>query len=233
MKKNNQINRAEMCAEFFGSMFLVMAAISPMILFVSVLECPIGVAVIADAVAVAFVLCALIEIFGSTSGAHFNPIVTMIMTLEKKVSVTKAALYVLVQIFGGLAGTALTHLMFFNEVSGIFTVSNSVRSDYIYLAEIIGSFILVLAILMLVKNNSNKISIIVGLLVGGQLLATSSTMFANPQVTIARMFTDSAAGIRPIDGLVFIAMQIIGALLAYAVYKFMFCKGDQDEKINN
>jgi glycerol uptake facilitator-like aquaporin len=220
----NKIARSELCAEFFGSMFLVIAAISPMILFVSVLESSVSVAVLANAVAVAFVLCALIEMFGSISGAHFNPIVTMVMVLEKKVSTTKATLFVLFQIIGGLAGTALTHLMFKNEVGGVYTISDKVRSDYIYTAEIIGSFILVLAILMLVNNNSNKISIIIGLLVGGQIMATSSTMFANPQVTIARMFTDSAAGIRPIDGLVFIAMQIIGALLAYAVYRLMFSK---------
>ncbi|MCL2791802.1 MAG: aquaporin [Spirochaetaceae bacterium] len=213
---------AELSSEFLGSMFLVMAAVSSMILFTLVLESPKSIAVLANAIAVAFVLCALIEMFGTVSGAHFNPVVTMVMMLEKKVGVFKSIFFVMFQIAGGITGTVLSHLMFLNEVGSLFFVSDIVRSDYIYFAEIIGAFILVLAILLLVKAKSNKISIIVGLLVGGQLLSTSSTMFANPQVTIARMFTNSAAGIRPIDGLIFIAMQIIGALLAYAVFKFVF-----------
>jgi len=76
--------KKELFAEFLGSMFLVTAAISPMILFVSVLESAIAVALLANAIAVAFVLCALIEVFAPVSGAHFNPIVTLAMLLEKK-----------------------------------------------------------------------------------------------------------------------------------------------------
>ena len=83
------------------------------------------------------------------------------------------------------------------------------------------------AILFLARQNSKKVSIIIALLVGGMIMATSSTMFANPQVTIARMFTNSVAGIRPLDGLIFIAMQMIGALLAYVVYKIIFLKKEE------
>jgi glycerol uptake facilitator-like aquaporin len=92
---NKQTTTGELFAEFFGSMFLVMAAISSMILFTSVFEANKGIAVLANAIAVAFVLCALIEIFGSISGAHFNPVVSMVMILEKKIGKSKAALFIL------------------------------------------------------------------------------------------------------------------------------------------
>jgi len=222
MKKQASIS--ELSAEFIGSMFLVMAAISSMILFTSVFESNKSVAVLANAITVAFVLCALIEIFVPVSGAHFNPVVTLIMAFEKKVSAVKAVLFILIQIAGGLTGTILSRLMFLGEMGSVLAVSNTIRSDYVYFGEIVGTFILVFAILMLVKTKSSKIPITLGFLVGGQLMATSSTMFANPQVTIARMFTNSAAGIRPFDGLIFIVMQIIGALLAYVVYKLIFSK---------
>jgi len=214
----------EIASEFLGSMFLVMAAISSIILFSVVFEAPKEIAVLANAIAVAFVLCALIEMFGPVSGAHFNPVVTMIILFEKKVSKVKAALFILFQFAGGIAGTMLSHLMFLDEIGTLLSVSDNIRNDYVFFGEIFGTFILVLAILLLIKAGSGKISIIVGLLVGGQLLSTSSTMFANPQVTVARMFTNTASGIRPIDGLVFIVMQIIGALLAYAVYKLIFAR---------
>jgi len=216
-----KISKSELLAEFIGSMFLVMVAISPMILFSSVFEAPDSIAVFANAVAVAFVLFALIEMFGSVSGAHFNPVVTMVMFFEKKVGLKKAVFFVLVQIAGGILGTVFSHLMFFENIGELISVSQNSRSGYVFFGEIFGTFILLLAILMLVKNGSEKISIAIGLLVGGQIMATSSTMFANPQVTIARMFTASSAGIRPLDGLIFIFMQIVGALLAYVIYRLM------------
>ena len=225
-----QVQLRELIAELLGSMFLVMVAVSPVILLVDVFNAPVGVAVLANAVAVAFVLTALLEIFGPISGAHLNPVVTMVMLFEKKVGALKAVLFMLFQFAGGIVGMVFTHLMFLGDVGSVLTISDTVRNEHVFFGEIFGTFILVLAILLLVKAGSNKISIMVGLLVGGQLLATSSTMFANPQVTVARMLTSTASGIRPIDGMIFIAMQIIGALLAYAVYKLVFAKSGTEEK---
>ncbi|MCL2396505.1 MAG: aquaporin [Defluviitaleaceae bacterium] len=220
----NEIYPKEIAAEFLGSMFLVMAAISPIILFTSVFAAPIAVAVLANAVSVAFVLCVLIEIFGPYSGAHFNPVVTLVMVLEKKINVQKAATYVVFQVAGGIAGIMASHLMFFDAVGGLLFVSETTRNGHVLFGEIFGTFILVLAILLLVKAKSTQLPVMVGLLVGGQLLATSSTMFANPQVTIARMLTSTTPGIRPTDGFVFIVMQFAGALLAYGIYRLVFSK---------
>jgi glycerol uptake facilitator-like aquaporin len=167
----------ELVAEFLGSMFLVMAAVASMIMFAEVFEATKAVAVLANAIAVAFVLCALIEMFGSISGAHFNPVVTMIMLFEKKIGATKAVLFMLFQFVGGITGTALSRLMFLDDVGSILAVSDNVRNEYVFFGEIFGTFILILAILLLVKKGSSKISVIIGLLVGGQLISTSSSLF--------------------------------------------------------
>jgi len=221
----------EAIAEFIGSMFIVIAAISPMILFASIFQSEKSIAVFVNAITVVFVICALIEVFKPVSGAHFNPIVTMVMLFEKKIGAIAALFFVFFQVAGGITGIILSHLMFYDYVGHLLSVSDITRNNYMYFGEILGSFILILAILLLIKAKSNKISIIIGLLVGGQIFSTSSMMFANPQVTIARMFTGSISGIRPIDGLVFIAMQIIGAILAYGVYRLIkFCKPDKEEK---
>jgi len=217
-----QVRRSEIFAEFFGSIFLVMAAISSMIMFAEVFESGKEIAVLANAISVGFVLCVLIEMFAPVSGAHFNPVVTLVMLLDKKITAKKAAIFVLFQFLGGIIGAAFSHLMFFDTVESIFAVSDNVRDGYTYLGEIFGSFILVLAILMLVQAGSKKISLLIGFLVGGQLLATSSTMFANPQVTTARMLSPTASATRHEDAAIFIIMQIIGASLAYFTYRFFF-----------
>ena len=219
---NKQISRSELGAEFFGSMILLIAAISPTLMFTLVFEADAGIALLANGIGVAFILCGLIEMFGPVSGAHFNPVVTMVMVFEKKIGVPKALLFVLAQFAGGIGGIVLSHLMFFDKVGDLLSVSDTVRDGYVFFGEILGTFILILTILLLVKTKSKKTSIIIGLVVGGLIFSTSSTMFANPQVTVARMFTGTSAGIRPVDGFIFVAMQLTGALLAYVVYRLVF-----------
>jgi len=205
--------------EFLGSMFIVIAAVAPMILFVEIFKTDIAIAVLADAIALGFVLFALIEIFGPICTSFFNPVVTMALAINKEISYQKAIGFIISQIFGGIAGVISVHLMFINEIPKIVYISSIVRNSGNYFAEIIGTIILVLAIFSLVHQKSDRVSLIVGLLVGGMVLSTSSTMFANPQVTIARIFTYSTAGIRPLDALIFIIMQIIGAYLALIFWK--------------
>lgn len=213
--------------EYVGSLFLVVAAISPMILFLEVFDSSLAVAVIADALSVGFVLIALIETFGPICTAYFNPAVSLAMVLTGKITWKKGVEYSFFQILGGLTGVIVTHIMYQNVVSGLFGVSLINRSGGLYIAEIFGTFLLVLAILTLSSQRNEKTSIIIGLLVGGLLLATSSTMFANPQVTIARVFTLSAAGISLTDGLIFILMQLVGTGFAVLVWKshlIYFCE---------
>jgi uncharacterized membrane protein YkgB len=112
--------------------------------------------------------------------------------------------------------------MFYHEVPILIQVSTKIRYSGSYVGELIGTFTLVLAILLLVKNKSPRISLAVGLLVGGQLMATSSTMFANPMITIIRAFTYSDAGVRPLDAVMFIIMQSTGMLIATQTWKRVF-----------
>ena len=219
---------SQILSEYLGSLFLVMAAIAPIILFNQVLGAEINLTILAGGIAIGFILFTLVEIFGPISGAHFNPAVSLAMVLGGKISWKGALIYMLAQVAGGFTGTIFSHLMFYHEIPELIAVSEVTRAGGNYFSEILCTFILVLAILLLVHNQSGKLSLVVGMLVGGQLIATSSTMFANPQVTIARMFTYAAAGVKPFDGAVFILMQIIGAVLAVLVFKAVTGKrGDE------
>lgn len=211
---------SQLICEFLGSMFLVMAAISPIILFHNIMGTSIGIAVIADALAVGFILFVLIEMFAPISGAHFNPAVSLAMVLGSKMKGEQTIYYMATQVFGGLMGMLASHLMFYHEIPQIMAISDFSRPGGNYLAELFGTFLLVLAILIMISNRSNRISLAVGILFGGMLLATSSTMFANPQVTFARMFTYSAASSSPSNAFVFVIMEAFGAALAV----FVWCK---------
>lgn len=217
--KNKEKRRYIHTCEFIGSMFLVIAAISPMILFLEVFDSTLAVAVVADALAVGFVLFALIEIFGPICTAYFNPAVTFALAFNKDIQWVDAIGYSLFQFAGGIAGVLTVHLMYYDTIPQLITVSSIPRSGGAYVGEIIGTFILVLCIMSLVHQKSDRVSLVVGLLVGGMLLSTASTMFANPQVTFARIFTYSAAGIQVSDALIFIALQLFASLLAVLVWK--------------
>jgi glycerol uptake facilitator-like aquaporin len=214
------VGRFAVC-EFLGSMFLVIAAVSPIILFTEILGASIALAVVADALAVGFILFALIEVFTPRCTAYFNPAVTLAMALAQKISWRRAGILGVNQICGGLAGVVLAHAMFYHEISRLVEISAIERSGGTYVAEVLGTFLLGLAIMQLGFEKPEKTPLAVGMLVGGMLLATSSTMFANPQVAIARMFTYCEAGIRPVDAGVFVIVEMVGAVLAVGVWRYI------------
>ena len=213
--------KPEILSEFLGSMFLTIAAVSLMIMFPETLDSSISFAVLVNGIVVAFTLYVLIEVFSPISGAHFNPVVTLAMTQLNKIESDKARLYIVSQIFGGIAGILISHLMFFHEIPILLTISQVQRSGGNYIGEIVGTYVLLLSILLLSKKNSPNLSLGVGLLVGGQLMATSSTMFSNPMITLVRTLTYSVAGIRPADAVVFIAMQFISMVLALRTFEII------------
>jgi len=216
----------KLIAEFLGSLFLVMAAIGSRVMIYYRMDGGAGLALVANAIAVGWVLYALIELFGPISGAHFNPVVTLVMAMDKQLEKALAWKYLAVQLVGGILGTFITKLMFYDDLARLFLISDNHRGGSRHFSELIATFILVFAILVLVKMGNTKIPMIVGMLVGGMILTTSSTMFANPQVTIARIFTDTVSGIRPLDAIIYVIMQVLGALLAYGLYQIMSKKGD-------
>jgi glycerol uptake facilitator-like aquaporin len=219
-----------LAAEMMGSALLVLAAITPMILGHQVLGGGLALAVLMDAVAVAFVLFVLIEVLEPVSYCHINPAVTLAMVARGRMGPKMGLAYVGAQFAGGLGGALLSHAMFCHHgFYKVLSISHVVRGHGAYLGEFLGTFILVMTIFGCMARMSRQPGLVIGLLVGGLLLATSSTMFANPQVTLARIFTFSVAGVRPLDGLWFIVCECLGALAAAGMAAWLFQPAVQKE----
>ena len=175
-----------------------------------------------NAIAVAFSLFALIETFGSVSGSHFNPAMTLALCLTKDIGKRKAAYYVGAQFAGGFVGLLATHLMFYDTNQILITISANAKMPGLYFAEFVGSFILVGVIYGCIRGSSKHTSLSVSYIVGGMLITTSSTMYANPAVTLNRMFTYAICGIEPSSTLIFIIMEISGAVAVAAAFRIIF-----------
>ncbi|MEM7031174.1 MAG: aquaporin [Chloroflexota bacterium] len=227
MEKEYSLDR-RLFAELLGSLLLVFTAISPIILAHNAMESSVAMAVLINAMAVGFVLFVLIETLGPISGCHINPAVTLAMLLTKHIDAKSAGLYIVVQIIGGLLGTIASHIIFIeHDFFQWVAISEISRSTGTYIAEFIGTFVLILVIFGTIHHKATQPSLIIGLLVGGFLITTSSTMFANPQVTIARIFTWAIAGVRPSDAGVFVVVQIGAALAATGAASYLFLANDR------
>lgn len=214
--------RQNLLAELIGTMFLVAVAIGSTILPMTLPGWTISMTVFINAVAVAMVLFALIEAFGSVSGSHFNPAVTLALLSTKEISPRRAGYYIIVQLIGGFLGLLVVGIMFYSYNPNILTVSQNVKDGGQVFAEFIGTFLLVGVIFGCVRGGSKHTGLSVAFVVGGMLLTTSSTMFANPAVTVNRMFTYAICGVAPSSGVLFIIAEIIGALAAVFVFTIIF-----------
>ena len=149
--------------------------------------------------------------------------VTIAMMFMKNIKTNIGVLYIIVQFAGGFLGLFASHAMFIgNDFFQWIAISEVARSGGAYWAEFVGIFTLALVIYGSMHNKPAQPGLIIGFLVGGFLITTSSTMFANPQVTVARMFTWAIAGIRPLDGVVFVLVQIIAAVAAAGTGMYLF-----------
>ncbi len=172
------------------------------------------------AVVIGFTLIFIIRIFANFSGAHFNPIVSIIFFLQKELSSRDLFLYILIQIIAAILGT-----LFANYIFGlnVIEISSNIRSGAnIYISEIFAATGLLLVILLSRADGKNVVSFNVGIYITAALIFTSSTSFANPAVTIARMFTESFTGINPSTVIFFISCQVIGMFAAYILYNQFF-----------
>ena len=178
-----------------------------------------GIALMANAIATGAILIVLILIFGPVSGAHFNPVVTLSFAIRRDIGWLDATFYSVVQIIGGVAGVVLAHLMFSEP---LLQVSTMVRGGIgHWTAEAVAAFGLVAAILGCLRWRPDAVPYAVGLFITAGYWFTSSTSFANPAVTVARSFTDSFTGIRLADAPAFIAAQLIGAVLAALLFRWL------------
>lgn len=157
-------------------------------------------------------LVVLITILGPVSGAHFNPAVTLIFLLRHEISPREALGYVAAQIVGGIIGTLAAHAMF--ELP-VLQISGSIRTGPgLWFAEVVATFGLVFTILGSMRSRPEATPWLVGLYITAAYWFTASTSFANPAVTIARAFTDTFAGIRPLDVPGFVIAEVVGAFIA-------------------
>ena len=204
--------KGKVIAEGLGTLGLVCTVVGSGIMAEALSAGNDGIALLGNTIATGAILVVLITLFGPVSGAHFNPVVTMVMALKKQLPKSEAAIYIIVQILGGIAGTWLAHLIF--DVP-VLQLSDNARSGLPqYGSEIVATFGLLLTILIASRHRPDSIAMLVGLYITAAYWFTSSTSFANPAVTIARSLTDSFSGIAYSDVPFFIIAQIIGALLA-------------------
>ena len=171
-----------------------------------------AIALLGNTLATAAILFVLITILGPISGAHMNPLVSLIAVTRRELSGRDASLYLLAQLGGGCLGVWITHLMFDMP---ILQFSNKVRTGIgQWSGEAVATFGLVLTILGTVHHRRSAVPASVALYIAAAYWFTSSTSFANPAITIARALSDSFAGIAPADVPGFIAAQLCGASLA-------------------
>ena len=206
-------------SEFLGTLFLVATVVGSGIMADNLSMGNHAVALLANAISTGAILYVLIIIFSELSGAHFNPVFSLIMFIMKKISLSDFLLYVFFQIIGGVLGTFLAHFMF--EMSIIQLSTNLRTGSSQYFSEVIAAFGLVLTILLGLKYKRESIATLVALYITAAYWFTSSTSFANPAVTIARTFTDTFSGIQNSDTVPFIMAQILGGLMAYLVFRYL------------
>jgi glycerol uptake facilitator-like aquaporin len=205
--------------ELFGTATLVCVVVGSGIMGVN-LSSNLGVALLINAISTIFALALLIHSLGPISRAHFNPAVTLVQFLGKNQQIAESAAYIVSQIIGAILGAILANLMF--DLSAI-QISDQTRvSSGTLLGEVIATAGLIVVIgIFVYRNQINLISIAVAAWIGSAYFFTSSTSFANPAVTIGRIFSDTFTGIAPSSVLPYIGAQLVGALLGMTAIKFI------------
>lgn len=213
------LNR-RLVAELLGTAFLLAVVVGSGIMGDKLSGGSVGLALLANSLATGAGLFALILVFGSISGAHFNPAVSLYAAMEGHITKREAALYMVVQIIGGVLGVFAAHFMF--EVP-VMEVSQHVRTGVSqWWSEFVATFGLLAVIISTSRSNHTVTPVAVAAYITSAYWFTSSTSFANPAVTIARTLTDTFAGIRPMDAPVFIVMQVLGAVAAVLIFRWLY-----------
>ena len=207
--------KQKLAAEFIGTAFLLATVVGSGIMAERLADGNVAIALLGNTIPTGAILVVLITMLGPISGAHFNPVVTLVMACQKLLDDREAWGYVVAQIVGGLIGVWAAHLMFDEPV---FQLSDTARTGpNQWFAEGVATFGLIFTILVTVKVRAEAVAMAVGLYITAAYWFTASTSFANPAVTIARGLSDTFAGIRPIDVPVFISSQYVGGMLALFV----------------
>jgi glycerol uptake facilitator-like aquaporin len=206
-------------AEALGTALLVATVIGSGIMGERTAGGSVALALLGNTLATGAILVVLILCFAPVSGAHFNPLVTVVLALRREIERAMVLPYVGAQVSGGLAGTVLAHAMFDLP---LFQMSATARSGPgQWLSEAVASFGLVATILACARFRPAAVAYAVGLFISAGYWFTASTSFANPAVALARALTATFSGIRPVDLPGFVIAETAGALIAAAVFGWL------------
>ena len=204
-------------AEFIGTALLTLVIAGSGIMGYDLSRGNSGIALLINSIATGIALFILITIFINISGAHFNPLVTLMFWADGEVSNEVLIKYFLSQLMGALLGIIITHIIFYLP---IIQFSTKIRSGYTFwISEFISTIILLFVIKHFSNTNKNLIPMMVALLVSTGYLFTSSTFFVNPVLTVARSFTDTFVGIYSTDVIGFVIAQLFAALVFVYFFK--------------
>ena len=201
----------QLITEFFGTALLLAIVTGSGIMGESLSAGNAAVALLGNSIATGCGLYVLISLLGPISGAHFNPVVSIMMWRAGILNIQTLLAYIAAQITGAISGVWLTHIMFSLP---IIQASTKPRHGLgIWVSEFIATLILLSVIRLGIKYANEKIAMLVALTVTAGYWFTSSTFFSNPAVTLARSLTDTFVGIAPADILGFVSAQLLAVIL--------------------
>jgi glycerol uptake facilitator-like aquaporin len=205
-------------AEALGTALLVATVVGSGIM-AETLTRDTALALLGNTLPTGAILVVLITILGPISGAHFNPAVTLVFALKRDLTARVALLYIGAQVLGGIFGTMIAHGMF---ALPLLDASMKARTGGAqWLAEAVAAFGLVATILAGIRFQRTAVPWLVGLYITAAYWFTASTSFANPAVAIARSFTNTFSGIRPVDLPVFVTAELFGAVVGMLVMTWL------------
>lgn len=209
--------RRALLAEGVGTALLLATVVGSGVMGESLAGGNVALALLANAAATAGALYVLITVLGPVSGAHFNPVVTLVMRLRGDIGTRTALAYIAVQCVAAVAGVLLAHAMF--DLAWIQPGVRARAGGAQWLSEGVATFGLLLTILLGARHRARALPALVAAWIFAAYWFTASTAFANPAVTLARALTRTFSGIRPDDVPAFVLAQLGGALLALAVVR--------------
>lgn len=208
-------------AEALGTALLLVAVIGSGIMASRLSPGEPGLQLLASAAATAGALIGLILALGAVSGAHFNPVVTIVDRAIGSITTGDAVWYLGAQLVGALVGAIVANVMF--ELPAMTWSTTTRSSGALWISEVVATVGLLLVIHGTVRGGrGDAVPFAVGLWIGGAYWFTSSTSFANPAVTLARSVTDTFAGIRPSSAPMFVLAQLFGAVIATGLIRALF-----------
>lgn len=208
-------------AEFIGTAFLVAAIVGSGIAAQRLSPRDIGLELLENAIATGAALTAIILAVGPVSGAHLNPVITLVDRVFGGLSTRDAAIYVVAQFSGGIAGVVIANVMF-GEAAVTLSTHDRLSGPHL-LAECVATFGLVLVVFGVVRSGRSPIApFAVATYIAAAYWFTSSASFANPAVALARMCSDTFAGIAPGSVTPFMAFEVIGGMAGAACIALLY-----------